>query len=39
MPAQATDCLIIVIKDQNFGGVHEWALDFYDLLSKKGLLR
>jgi hypothetical protein len=29
----------IVSEDHNFGGVHELATDFYDLLCKKGLLR
>jgi hypothetical protein len=29
----------IVMEDHNFGGVHEMAMDLYDLVTKKGLLR
>jgi hypothetical protein len=29
----------IVTEDHDFGGIHEVAADFYELLSKKGLIR
>lgn len=29
----------IMTEDHDFGGIHEVAVDFYDLLCKKGLLR